>query len=92
MTALGTASRGIGTPSATVVEAYAVCEEITRREARNFSYGIRLLPLEKRRALWQPPEPRYRRGVLAKFAALASTASLGAVTDYLRKLAAGASH
>ncbi|MFC0529688.1 presqualene diphosphate synthase HpnD [Phytohabitans kaempferiae] len=31
--------------------AYRACEEITRREARNFSYGIRLLPPEKRRAL-----------------------------------------
>lgn len=37
--------------------------------------------LEARRARWQPPAPRYRRGVLAKFAALASSASLGAVTD-----------
>jgi dihydroxy-acid dehydratase len=27
------------------------------------------------------PKPRYTRGVLAKFAALASTASKGAVTD-----------
>ncbi|MCE3553390.1 squalene/phytoene synthase family protein [Pseudonocardia sp. RS11V-5] len=31
--------------------AYAACEEITRREARNFSYGIRLLPAPKRAAL-----------------------------------------
>jgi phytoene synthase len=31
--------------------AYAACEEITRREARNFSYGIRLLPGPKRAAL-----------------------------------------
>ncbi|MGI8576633.1 MAG: phytoene/squalene synthase family protein [Nocardioidaceae bacterium] len=30
---------------------YAVCEQITRREARNFSYGIRLLPRPKRQAL-----------------------------------------
>ncbi|GAA0727139.1 presqualene diphosphate synthase HpnD [Dactylosporangium roseum] len=35
----------------TVDEAYRRCEEITRREARNFSYGIRLLPEHKRRAL-----------------------------------------
>ncbi|GAA2760382.1 phytoene/squalene synthase family protein [Actinopolymorpha rutila] len=34
-----------------VTNAYDVCEEITRREARNFSYGIRLLPPPKRRAL-----------------------------------------
>ncbi len=32
-------------------DAYARCEEITRREALNFYYGIRLLPLPKRRAL-----------------------------------------
>ncbi len=32
-------------------EAYDRCEEITRREARNFSYGIRLLPVPKRRAM-----------------------------------------
>ena len=37
--------------------------------------------LARRRAAWQPPTPRYTRGVLAKFARLASTASKGAVTD-----------
>ncbi|WP_338849896.1 dihydroxy-acid dehydratase [Massilia sp. W12] len=36
--------------------------------------------IARRRAAWQPPEPRYTRGVLAKFAALASSASKGAVT------------
>jgi 15-cis-phytoene synthase len=34
-----------------IAAAYAECEAITRREARNFSYGIRLLPTAKRRAL-----------------------------------------
>jgi dihydroxy-acid dehydratase len=29
---------------------------------------------------WSPPEPRYRTGVLAKYAALVSSASAGAVT------------
>ncbi|SOY49049.1 dihydroxy-acid dehydratase [Cupriavidus taiwanensis] len=37
--------------------------------------------LARRRAGWQAPAPRYTRGVLAKFARLASTASKGAVTD-----------
>jgi dihydroxy-acid dehydratase len=37
--------------------------------------------LARRRAAWKKPPPRYSRGVLAKFAALASTASRGAVTD-----------
>src|SRR5580693_10608172 len=31
--------------------AYQHCEQITRTQARNFSYGIRLLPAAKRRAL-----------------------------------------
>ncbi len=37
--------------------------------------------LESRRATWQPPSPRYHRGVLAKFARTVSPASEGAVTD-----------
>jgi phytoene synthase len=34
-----------------VDDAYAQCEQITWEQARNFAYGIRLLPVEKRRAL-----------------------------------------
>jgi dihydroxy-acid dehydratase len=37
--------------------------------------------LARRRAAWKQPAPRYTRGTLAKFAALASTASRGAITD-----------
>jgi len=37
--------------------------------------------LEARRKAWRRPAPRYTRGVLAKFAKLASSASQGAVTD-----------
>ncbi len=36
--------------------------------------------LARRRSQWHQPEPRYKRGVLAKFAALARPASEGAVT------------
>ncbi len=32
-------------------EAYARCETITATEARNFSYGIKLLPGPKRQAM-----------------------------------------
>jgi len=35
----------------TVDAAYAEVERLTRREARNFAYGIRVLPREKRRAI-----------------------------------------
>ncbi len=34
-----------------VARAYAECERITREQARNFSWGIRLLPAGKRTAL-----------------------------------------
>lgn len=34
-----------------VVEAYRHCERVVREEARNFSYGIRLMPAPKRRAM-----------------------------------------
>ncbi len=37
--------------------------------------------IERRRRAWSAPEPRYRSGVLAKYAKLVSSASLGAVTD-----------
>jgi dihydroxy-acid dehydratase len=37
--------------------------------------------LTQRRANWQPPSPRYTTGVLAKYAKLVSSSSLGAVTD-----------
>ena len=37
--------------------------------------------LERRRAAWVAPKPRYTRGVMAKFARNASSASTGAVLD-----------
>jgi dihydroxy-acid dehydratase len=40
--------------------------------------------LQRRRTAWQPPAPRYRRGVLAKYARLVTSSSLGAVTDLER--------
>jgi dihydroxy-acid dehydratase len=37
--------------------------------------------LARRRSAWSAPAPRYRTGVLAKYARLVSSASVGAVTD-----------
>ena len=37
--------------------------------------------LAQRKSVWQAPKPRYTRGVLAKYAKLVSSSSLGAVTD-----------
>lgn len=48
---------------------------------RLLSLDVSKAELETRRKSWRKPKPRYRRGVLAKYAAQASTASEGAVTD-----------
>ncbi|HEU0201111.1 MAG TPA: dihydroxy-acid dehydratase, partial [Burkholderiaceae bacterium] len=40
--------------------------------------------LARRRQAWQAPPPRYTRGVMAKFAMNASSASTGAVLDKYR--------
>jgi dihydroxy-acid dehydratase len=37
--------------------------------------------LARRRAAWTPPSPRYKTGVLGKFARLVRSSSQGAVTD-----------
>ena len=38
--------------------------------------------LERRRAGWTKPEPRYRNGILGKYARLVSSSSRGATTDH----------
>jgi dihydroxy-acid dehydratase len=50
-------------------------------EARRLQLNVPDEELARRRAAWQPPAPRYTRGVLAKYARLVSSSSLGAVTD-----------
>ncbi|QMU69260.1 presqualene diphosphate synthase HpnD [Streptacidiphilus sp. P02-A3a] len=42
---------GVSRVSPQVSAAYTYCEAVTGAQARNFSYGIRLLPLPKRRAM-----------------------------------------
>jgi len=37
--------------------------------------------LQARLADWQAPEPRYKRGVMARYARLVSSAARGAVSD-----------
>jgi len=47
----------------------------------NISVNLTDDELAARKANWQPYEPRYTRGVLAKYAAHVTSASTGAVTD-----------
>jgi phytoene synthase len=42
---------GATSPQAEVASAYAYCESVTRTQAANFFFGIRLLPRERRRAM-----------------------------------------
>jgi dihydroxy-acid dehydratase len=50
-------------------------------ETHQLTIHVELEELDRRRSGWIPPTPRYLRGVLAKYAALVSSASEGAVTD-----------
>ena len=47
---------------------------------RTLSVGITDAEIQKRLAGWRAPKPRYTRGVFAKYAALVSSSSLGAIT------------
>jgi len=50
-------------------------------DARLLQVNVSDGELSRRRASWRPPVPRYTRGVLAKYAELVSSGSIGAVTD-----------
>ena len=57
-------------------------DEITIDAVSNqISLNVDDTELARRRALWKAPDPRYKRGTLAKFARLVGSASKGAVTD-----------
>ncbi|BAY07754.1 dihydroxy-acid dehydratase [Calothrix sp. NIES-2098] len=72
-------------PEAAVGGAIALVEEGDRitidAPARLLQLNISDEELARRRANWQPPAPRYTKGVLAKYAKLVASSSLGAVTD-----------
>ena len=56
-------------------------DEITLdTEARRIDVKLSEAELETRRQAWTAPEPRYTRGVMAKYAKLVSSPSRGAVT------------
>jgi len=72
-------------PEAVVGGAIALIEEndsITiDADARLLQLNVSDGELSRRHASWRPPVPRYTRGVLAKYAELVSSGSIGAVTD-----------
>lgn len=72
-------------PEAAVGGAIALVEEgdsITiNANQRLLQLNVPAEEIERRRQQWQPPAPRYTRGILGKYAKLVSSSSLGAVTD-----------
>ena len=67
----------LGGPIALVQEGDLITFDIPKREMR---LDIAEEEMAKRRAAWRAPEPRYKSGVFAKYAASVSSASEGAVT------------
>jgi dihydroxy-acid dehydratase len=67
----------LGGPIALVEEGDRVTIDVDRRA---LDLDVDDAVLARRRAAWRAPEPRYRSGVMAKYAALVSSASEGAVT------------
>lgn len=51
-------------------------------EADTIEVDLSDAELARRRQAWRQPEPRFTRGVLAKYARTVSSASTGAVTDF----------
>ena len=68
----------VGGPLALVCEGDSITID---GERRVLEIGVPADELARRKAAWKAPAPRYTRGVLAKYARLVSSASLGAVTD-----------
>ncbi len=67
----------VGGPIALVEEGDSITIDADERVLR---INVDEATLERRRAAWKAPEPRYRSGVMAKYARLVSSAATGAVT------------
>jgi len=67
-----------GGPIAALVDGDLVVFDIN---ARRLDVELSEAEIKKRLANWREPEPRYKTGVFAKYAALVSSASQGAVTS-----------
>ena len=67
----------LGGPIGLVAEGDEIVIDV---EARRMDLNVPEEVLAERRARWQAPAPRYTTGVMAKYAALVSSASEGAIT------------
>jgi dihydroxy-acid dehydratase len=74
------------TPEAAVGGPIALVEDgdtiVIDAESKTIELRVPTAELEARLSAWTPPKPKAERGLLAKYARLVSSASLGAVTDF----------
>jgi dihydroxy-acid dehydratase len=75
----------LGGPIAFVEEGDEIVIDV---DARRLDLAVAANVLEQRRGRWSAPAPRYAGGVMAKYSALVSSASQGAVTTGRRMTAA----
>ena len=66
-----------GGPIAAIADGDTIVFDIPNRQL-NVELGA--AEIQKRLAAWKPPAPRYSSGVMAKYALLVSSPSLGAIT------------
>ena len=76
-----------GGPIAAVADGDIISFDIPKRQ---LNVGLTTAEIQKRLASWKPPAPRFVNGVMAKYALLVSSSSLGAVTSLPATFAASA--
>ena len=77
----------VGGPIAAVRDGDTIIFDVPKR---TLSVELTDAEIQKRLAAWQPPRPRYTHGVMAKYALLVSSSSLGAITAVPASFASGA--
>src|SRR3974377_62508 len=78
---------GVGGPIAAITDGDLISFDIAKRSLR---VEVSDAEIQKRLSAWQPPKPRYTHGVMAKYALLVSSSSLGAITAVPASFVSGA--
>jgi len=76
----------VGGPIAAIRDGDAIVFDVPKR---TLNVEITDAELQKRLAAWKAPKPRYARGVMAKYALLVSSSSLGAITSVPESFSSG---
>jgi dihydroxy-acid dehydratase len=76
----------VGGPIAAIRDGDTVVFDLPKR---SLSVELTGAEIQKRLAGWKPPKPRYAHGVMAKYALLVSSASLGAITSVPASFSSG---